>query len=216
MILSIKKLSKLRLEYQNRAFLEKDVKKNPQDQFIIWFKEAIDALEDEPNAMVLSTVSSLSHPSARVVLLKYIDKKGFVFFTNYESRKGEQLQRNPHASLLFFWPKLQRQVSIEGYVEKTTRKESIAYFAKRPKGAQIGAYISSQSSSVSSRWDMEKQFLLTQKQFRGKKIPCPKHWGGIRLIPQRFEFWQGREHRLHDRFLYVNVEGKWVISRLFP
>lgn len=209
-------IEKLRVEYGNASLLEEELCANPLDQFERWFKDAIDAQIFEPNGMTLATVSSLGKPSSRIVLLKKMDKKGFVFFTDYSSRKGEQLEGTPFASLTFWWREIFRQVCIEGYVKKVSRQDSLNYFKKRPRGAQIAARTSFQSEPLSSRMELEEAFNRHQRVLEGKKIPCPARWGGYCVIPERMEFWQGRMNRLHDRFLYVKVEEEWVITRLAP
>lgn len=208
-------ISKLRVEYSTTNLRETSLKSNPLDEFSLWLKEAVKSKCFEPNGMNLSTVSELGRPTSRVVLLKQLDQ-GFVFFTNYESRKSKQLKINPFASLTFWWKEIYRQVTVEGSVFKISRKESAAYFSTRPRGAQIAAIASSQSSPLTSREELEEIFLRIKKKYRGKKIPCPKNWGGFRLIPERMEFWQGHQNRLHDRFLYVKIDKEWFLSRLFP
>lgn len=212
----MKSLQKLRQEYGNIPLLEDQLHLNPTEQFLQWLTEASKAKLIEPNAMVLSTVSSSGHPSSRTVLLKGVDKRGFSFFTRYTSRKGEQLELHPYASLTFWWKEIYRQVNLEGSVKKLPRKESLDYFHKRPRGAQIAALASHQSEPLASRLELEEAFQRLTKKYRGKEIPCPKDWGGYILLPERFEFWQGRQNRLHDRFLYVKIDGEWIFSRLAP
>lgn len=208
-------ISKLRIEYGTVTLREKNLKSDPLDEFSLWLKEAIKSKCFEANGMTLSTVSELGRASSRVVLLKKLDH-GFVFYTNYESRKAKQLQINPFASLTFWWKEIYRQVTIEGKIEKITRKESSEYFATRPRGAQIAALASMQSNPLTSRSELEEIFARIKKKYRGKTIDCPKNWGGFRLVPERIEFWQGHLNRLHDRFLYVKADGDWFLSRLFP
>lgn len=208
-------IQKLRLEYGNTPLLEQNLSPDPIQQFTLWLQEAIKSKVLEPNGMTLSTLSG-TQPSGRTVLLKNIDSRGFVFFTHYGSRKGEQIAQNDRASLTFWWREIFRQVSIEGGVVKTSRKESIDYFKTRPRGAQLGALISMQSAPLASREELEETFKAFKKKYRNKEIPCPKNWGGYRLIPERVEFWQGHADRLHDRFLYVLQEKEWFFSRLFP
>lgn len=211
-------IHKLRLEYGNNSLLEDQVCADPHVQFRQWLEEALKAEVMEPNGMVLSTVSATGAPSSRTVLLKKLDS-GFVFFTNYGSRKAAQLEVDPCAALTFWWKEIYRQVNIEGKIEKVSRKESVEYFHSRPKGAQLAALASEQSAPLASRIELEEAFKSLKKKYLGKKVPCPKHWGGFRLIPDRFEFWQGNAHRLHDRFLYVKTDQKtqtWLLTRLAP
>ena len=207
-------IAKLRLEYANEPLLSVD--DDPIKQFKQWLKEAIKSEVFEPNGMMLSTVSSLGHPSSRMVLLKEIDRKGFVFFTSYSGRKGEQMEGERAVSLAFWWREIFRQVTVEGRVEKVSRATSCAYFAARPKGAQLAAAASSQSAPLGSREEIEERFRALKKRYTGKDVPCPKQWGGYRVIPHRFEFWQGQKNRLHDRFLYVKTNGHWTQTRLSP
>lgn len=189
---------------------------NPLIQFKSWFKDAQKAKEPIPESMIVATATSDGFPTARVMLLKDVSKGGFVFFTNYESRKAEELTENPYGTIVFHWPLLERQVRIEGIIEKTPRKESIAYFKTRPRGSQIGAWASPQSSAISDRAVLEDAVEAFEKKFKGKEVPCPEHWGGFRLIPYRIEFWQGRQYRLHDRFVYVKKGSRWALVRLAP
>ncbi len=193
---------------------EKEADRNPFKQFGAWLKEAEG--EPLPNAMVLSTAYK-SVPSARTVLLKDFDSKGFTFFTNYESRKARELEKNPNASLLFHWPLLERQVRIVGKVVRVSRTESAAYFKTRPRESQLGAWASDQSSTIESRAELEEKMGELRKKYQSKPIPLPPHWGGYRVVPTEFEFWQGREGRLHDRLVYTkNKKGPWVQRRLAP
>lgn len=169
----------------------------------------------EPNAMQLATTDGVK-PSLRTVLLKGIENDSFVFFTNYHSRKSMDIKRNPHATLLFYWPELERQVTVEGLAEKTSHKDSENYFATRPRSSQIGAWVSHQGQKLDSRDIIEAKFKEYSERFEGKKIPMPDHWGGIRIVPTRFEFWQGRPFRLHDRFEYLLERDLWVINRISP
>jgi pyridoxamine 5'-phosphate oxidase len=209
-------IEKLRFEYGNTPLLEEELHPDPIEQFRLWLGEAIDSQIPEPNGMVLATVSSAGRPTSRTVLLKHFDSHGFCFYTNYLSRKGEHLALTPYGSLTFWWREVFRQVHLEGKIVKTKRSESIHYFHKRPRGAQLASIASSQSAPLASRYELEEAYLRLQKKYRGKEIPCPKHWGGYRLIPERIEFWQGRANRLHDRFLYVKIDSFWIISRLSP
>ena len=190
---------------------------DPIKQFQRWFHEAIASGMKLPEAMTLSTTTREGTPSARVVLLKHVDQRGFIFFTNYESRKGSDLADHPRAALVFYWPQFDRQVRIEGTVTKTSLKESEEYFQMRPRGSRIGAHASAQSSRVNSREELERRFTELEQLYDGKDIPCPPNWGGYCVHPERIEFWQGRENRLHDRILYERMQtGGWSLSRLAP
>ena len=191
------------------------VDKNPFKQFEAWYGKVLNSDIKEPTAVTLATSSKDGTPSARTVLLKGFDENSFFFFTNYESRKGENLIENPVGELLFYWMDLQRQVRISGRVEKTSREESEEYFKTRPLKSRIGAWASKQSNVIPDREHLEKQFAEFEKKF-GDDIPLPPHWGGFRLIPEQFEFWQGRESRLHDRICYKKKDGGWEIVRLAP
>ena len=207
-------LSNLRKEYLKSGIVKDNLKSNPIEQFSLWFDQAIEANIIEPSAMSLAT--SDDYIGIRTVLLKFFDDKGFVFFTNYESKKSKQLQNNPQAALLFPWLALERQVKIIGSVEKITKLESLKYFSSRPKDSQIGAWSSQQSSKISSRAILVDQFAEMKKKFANGEIPLPKFWGGYRIVPQSIEFWQGRESRLHDRLIYERKDNRWDISRLSP
>jgi pyridoxamine 5'-phosphate oxidase len=190
---------------------------NPFEQFHHWFKEAeVKSAMKFPNSMSLATVDATGRPSVRIVLLKGASENGFVFFSNYESRKGAELEFNPQASLCFFWDSLGRQVRIEGLVEKISTKESEEYFHSRPRESQIGAWASKQSRPIESRKKLEEEFQRLSKEFYGKEIPMPEFWGGYRMVPEKLEFWQLGEHRLHDRFVYFREGEKWKIERLSP
>ena len=207
----------LREEYTQAKLNQKDLKKDPFKQFELWFQHACNAELQEPNAMVLATASAQGEPLARTVLLKYFDSDGFVFFTNYESRKADHMSENPHISLLFLWLPLQRQVQITGIATKISTTESLKYFATRPRGSQLGAWCSPQSSVISSRQMLLMEFEKMKQKFLNHEIPLPSSWGGYRVVPTSFEFWQGRANRLHDRFLYVcQDDGNWDIQRLAP
>ncbi len=209
-------ISNLRRSYSLKELSKDSVSTDPFSQFSIWMNEAMNANLLDPNAMTLATASKNSIPSARTVLLRGYDKGGFVFYTNYESSKANDLKNNPVASLLFFWVELERQVRIWGKVEKISQEESQAYFATRPRDSQLGAWTSMQSSVISSREALDKQFDAMKKRFENKEIPLPHFWGGYRVIPNKIEFWQGRESRLHDRICYTLNEQKWKIERLSP
>ena len=207
-------LSNFRKEYLKSGIVKGDLKVNPIEQFSLWFSQAIEANIVEPSAMSLAT--SDDYIGIRTVLLKYFDNKGFVFFTNYESKKSRQIQNNPQAALLFPWLALERQVKIIGSVEKITKLESLKYFSSRPKDSQLGAWSSNQSSKISSRAILVDQFAVMKKKFASGEIPLPEFWGGYRVVPESIEFWQGRESRLHDRLIYERKDEEWVISRLSP
>lgn len=209
-------IAKFRRDYGSQELEEKSVLSTPIEQFKTWFQEAINAGQVDVEAMTLSTVNEQGRVSCRVVLLKDCDAQGFVFFTNYNSRKAREMQAQANVALTFYWPALQRQVRIEGSVGKTSREESEAYFQTRPRGAQIGAWASPQSELIENRRALEEQIAAIEDRFRDQSIPCPPFWGGFRLVPERIEFWQGRESRLHDRILYTLVQGEWKISRLAP
>ena len=207
-------LSNLRKEYLQSGIIKEDLSQNPIEQFSLWFSQAMEADIIEPSAMSLAT--SDDSIGIRTVLLKYFDERGFVFFTNYESKKSKQIQNNPQAAILFPWLALERQVKIIGSVEKITKLESFKYFSSRPKDSQLGAWSSQQSSKISSRSVLAEQFASMKKKFSSGEIPLPDFWGGYRVIPKSIEFWHGRENRLHDRFIYELSSGQWTISRLSP
>jgi pyridoxamine 5'-phosphate oxidase len=209
-------LADLRNEYSQSELNEDSVDKNPISQFDIWFSQALKSEILEPNAMILATVNSEGQPSQRTVLLKAFDKKGFVFYTNYTSRKAKEIETNPNVSLLFPWYGLERQVIIQGTTEKVSQTESLKYFLSRPVGSQLGAWVSHQSSVITSRSILEMKLREMKDKFKDGKIPLPDFWGGYRVIPHSFEFWQGRPNRLHDRIHY-DLDGRdWMISRLAP
>ena len=196
---------------------ESDLDPDPFEQFGRWFEEAKQQQPELPEAMSVATATKEGVVSNRVCLLKGYDKRGFVFFTNYESAKGGQIHDNPHVALCFWWPKLDRQIRIEGVAIKTTEEESDAYFATRPRGSQIGAWASNQSRVLMGRGDLDGQFTQLEGTYQGKPIPRPPHWGGYRVIPTTIEFWQGRPDRLHDRFSYrLREPNDWIIERLSP
>jgi len=195
---------------------EKGVESDPVAQFAQWYERAQATVKPLPDAVALATATSAGHPSLRMVLLKGFDAHGFVFYTNYRSRKGRELARNPRAALLFYWGELERQVRIDGRVERLMARESEEYFATRPRGSQLSAWASSQSALVAGRGPLERRFADFARKYPDA-VPRPPHWGGYRLVPEAFEFWQGREDRLHDRILYRRVRGgRWRIARLAP
>ena len=208
--------SELRREYCLDSLSEADMDADPIRQFAKWFGQATAAGVPEPNAMTLATADESCVPSARIVLLKSFDDRGFTFFTNYASRKGHDLDVNPRAALCFHWQLLERQVRIEGVVEKVDRKMSEEYFHSRPRDAQIGAWISRQSEVLSSRAELDRIGEELRKQFGDGPIPLPDFWGGYRVVPTSVEFWQGRLSRLHDRLVYVKQDAKWQLRRLSP
>lgn len=209
-------LADLRKDYAKAELNETDIDPNPITQFKFWFEQAIKAEIPEPNAMSIATVSSDGKPSNRIVLLKGYDESGFVFFTNYESRKGREITENPNVSLLFFWPELERQIRIEGTAEKISTTDSMKYFFSRPVASQLGAWASAQSAIIEGRNILEKKMNELKEKFRGKEIPFPHFWGGFKIKPVAIEFWQGRRSRLHDRIQYVKEGASWRIQRLSP
>jgi pyridoxamine 5'-phosphate oxidase len=210
-------LADLRTEYSLAGLTEKDVARDPFRQFEKWFQEAQAAKIHEPNAAVLATASKDGRPSARTVLLKGIDGRGFVFYTGYNSRKGRELEANARAAYLFPWFALERQVIVEGAVTKITREESEAYYHSRPRASQLAAWASAQSSIISGRDELESAMKAVEGKYSGVEAPLPPHWGGFRIAPDAVEFWQGRRSRLHDRLRYRReANGAWVIERLAP
>jgi pyridoxamine 5'-phosphate oxidase len=209
-------LADLRKDYALAGLLEKDLARDPFRQFEKWFHEAEAAKLTEPNAMILATAARDGRPSARTVLLKSVDGRGFVFFTNYESRKGRELDGNPHATLLFPWLALERQVIVEGTVTKVAREESEAYFHSRPRASQLAAWASAQSTIIASRAVLEDAMKTLEQKYAGQEVPVPPAWGGWRLGPDAVEFWQGRRSRLHDRLRYRRAKEGWTIERLAP
>jgi len=209
-------IESLRKEYKRSELRDDTVDPDPIKQFRNWFEEALRADIDEANAITLATADGQGRPSARIVLLKSFDKKGFTFFTNYEGRKSRDLKDNPRAALLMFWKELERQVRIEGRVERVSGKESDNYFDSRSLESRISAAVSPQSYEIPSRRYLEELWVSKLKELKENKLFRPEHWGGYRLIPDRIEFWQGRPNRLHDRILYLKKGTKWVVSRLAP
>jgi pyridoxamine 5'-phosphate oxidase len=209
-------IADLRREYALARLDEKAVSRDPIAEFARWFAEAQAAEVEEPNAMVLATVTPDGAPSARVVLLKGFDERGFVFFTDYRSRKGAELEANPRAALVLHWSELERQVRITGDVTRTSAEESEAYYRSRPLGSRLGAWVSHQSQAIPSRDVLEGGLREVERRFAGGDVPLPPYWGGYRVRPGVIEFWQGRENRLHDRVRYVRDGEQWRIERLAP
>ena len=213
----ISELTGLRHEYDAHGLRRADLHSDPFKQFGAWFAAALAADIRDVNAMSLATATPDGRPSVRIVLLKGFDDRGFAFFTNYDSAKGKDLEANPHAALAFFWPKLERQVRINGPVERTSREDSAAYFHSRPPGARLGAWASKQSEVIDSRQILDARLEQMSERFEDGEITLPPHWGGYRLKPDQIEFWQGRPNRLHDRFRYSRqADGTWQIDRLAP
>jgi pyridoxamine 5'-phosphate oxidase len=208
--------SQLRVDYKRAALSERDAASDPFELFTRWFDEAVAAAIPEPNAMTLATVDGAGRPAARIVLMKGIDARGVVFHTNYDSRKGRDLAGNPRAALLFFWVDLERQVRIDGTAERVSAGDSDAYFAARPRGSQISAWASPQSAPVTDRAWLEARFAECEARFASGAVPRPPNWGGVRVVPDRFEFWQGRTSRLHDRLVWSRQGDGWTIGRLAP
>ncbi|NET00738.1 MAG: pyridoxamine 5'-phosphate oxidase [Sphaerospermopsis sp. SIO1G1] len=212
-----KNIADLRKDYTLQDLDKKDIDNNPFVQFKIWFDQAIAAQLPEPNAMTLATSTPDGKPSARMVLLKNFDERGFVLFTNYNSHKGQEIAANPHAALVFWWAELERQVRIVGSVEKISAQESDGYFEVRPHNSRLGAWASNQSEVIANREVLEAQLQELQRKYENQSVPRPPHWGGFRVIPHEIEFWQGRSSRLHDRLLYTQLnDGSWKIERLSP
>jgi pyridoxamine 5'-phosphate oxidase len=211
-----REVAALRKEYTRAGLKEADMDPDPVAQFRVWFEKAIDADLHEPNAMILATATTDGRPSARTVLLKGYDERGFVFYTNYEGRKADEIEVNPMCALLFYWGELERQIRIEGRASRLSSEESDAYFAGRPRGSRLGAWASEQSRPVEDRSILEERVRALEAEYEGREIPRPPFWGGYRVEPDTIEFWQGRESRLHDRLVYRRSGGRWKIVRLQP
>ncbi|MEU7552404.1 pyridoxamine 5'-phosphate oxidase [Streptomyces sp. NPDC044571] len=207
----------MRKQYRSEIVHEDGLAEDPMRQFAVWFQQAADSHLFEPNAMVVSTATPDGRPSSRTVLLKQFDERGFVFYTNYASRKGRELDANPHIALLFPWHPIARQVIVTGTASRTGRDETAAYFRSRPHGSQLGAWASEQSAVIASRAELDRRYAELEERYpEGEQVPVPPEWGGIRIVPEEVEFWQGHENRLHDRLRYVREGGKWRIERLCP
>jgi pyridoxamine 5'-phosphate oxidase len=211
-----RKVADLRRDYTRAGLSEPDLHPDPVTQFRSWFEDALAADLHEPNAMTLATVTPEGRPSARVVLLKGFDERGFVFYTNYEGRKAREMETNPYAALVFYWGELERQVRVEGRVARVAEEESDAYFASRPRGSRLGAWASEQSRPVEGREALESRLRELEAEYWGRDVPRPPFWGGYRVEPDAVEFWQGRGNRLHDRFVYRRAGGGWEVGRLQP
>jgi pyridoxamine 5'-phosphate oxidase len=209
-------VANLRKEYTRAGLREAEANRDPIEQFRIWFAEALAADLHEPNAMTLATATPDGRPSARIVLLKSFDERGFVFYTNYEGRKGRELEENQYCALVFYWGELERQVRIEGRAFRVSGEESEAYYRSRPQGSKLGAWASEQSRPVQDRRSLEKRLRELETRYEGREVPRPPFWGGYRVEPEEIEFWQGRENRLHDRLLYRRSDSGWDMMRLQP
>jgi pyridoxamine 5'-phosphate oxidase len=211
-----KNVADLRRDYSLQELSKDAVATDPFVQFANWFDEYLASQPPEPSAFLLATVGADGDPSSRVVLLKGFDERGFVFFTNYTSKKARDIANESRVSMTFFWPELERQIHVRGVAGKTSREESESYFASRPAASKLGAWASKQSTELSERSKLEDEFEAIKKRFEGGEIPCPEFWGGFRIVPSRFEFWQGRRSRLHDRICYELKDDGWHIFRLYP
>ena len=210
-------LSDLRREYEFRPLRRDDLEDDPMRQFDVWFKEALEVEAMDANAVSLATATAGGQPSLRTVLVKYYDEQGLVFYTNLGSRKAAEIEENAQVAMLFYWHELHRQIKIVGHAERVSAAESVKYFSRRPRESQIGAWVSRQSTTISSRSALEEKFHEMLRKFKEGKVPFPSFWGGYRVVPDTVEFWQGREKRLHDRFLYErNASGGWSADRLAP
>ena len=209
-------LARLRKEYTTAGLTESGADTDPIAQFRRWFDAALVADLHEPNAMTLATATPEGRPSARIVLLKGFDERGFVFYTSYEGRKGRELETNPNCALVFYWGELERQVRVEGRVSRIPEEESDEYFGSRPRGSQLGAWASEQSRPVEGRDALEERLRNLEAEYEGRELPRPPFWGGYRVEPEVIEFWQGRENRLHDRLVYRRSGGSWMRERLQP
>lgn len=209
-------IKNLRTEYRFGKIEDGKLLPDPLRQFAEWFGEALKVKVPALNVLMLATANRKAQPSVRVVLLKGFSREGFVFYSHYNSRKGKDMKENPRAEAALYWPQMERQIRIFGRLKKTSKEESRRYFSKRPRSAQIGAWISDQSKTISSRKELDRRYLKMEKKFEGKKIHLPPNWGGFKLVPECYEFWQGRENRLNDRFLYMRSGSRWKIARLQP
>ncbi|MCB5178329.1 pyridoxamine 5'-phosphate oxidase [Streptomyces antimicrobicus] len=207
----------MRKQYRSEILGEDGLAADPMEQFALWFRQAANAHVFEPNAMVVSTATADGRPSSRTVLLKQFDHRGFVFFTNYGSRKAREIAENPHVALLFPWHSIARQVVVRGTAARTGRDETAAYFRSRPHGSQLGAWASEQSRVIASRAELDRRYAeLAERYPEGEQVPVPPEWGGLRVVPHEVEFWQGHENRLHDRLRYVRDDDAWRVERLCP
>ncbi len=214
---SFPNVGELRRDYSRQTLLESNAESNPFLQFQNWFTQALNAQVIEPNAMTLATITPEGRPAARIVLLKDFDERGFVFYSNFQSRKGQEIAQTPAAALVFWWGELERQVRIEGSITLVSKAEADAYFQSRPRGSQLGAWVSHQSQVIENRAVLENRLKQLEQDYHNKPIPRPPHWGGYRLVPSYFEFWQGRSNRLHDRLCYRHTTSNdWKVERLSP
>lgn len=209
-------LRDIRTNYQKFELAEENISKNPLNQLSLWINDAIEGKSNEPTALILSTIDENGNPDSRVVLLKEISGEGLIFFTNYNSKKGKQIDKNQHVSVVFFWPELERQVRIKGITEKINEVDSATYFKSRPLESQLGAWSSPQSQIINSRQVLDDNYIHYQQYFETHEIKKPPHWGGFLIRPEYFEFWQGRSNRLHDRIEFCLSDQSWVIHRLAP